>query len=143
MSVPGLIRRLCALFYDALLWMGVMFLLFLLPQMLIGFLLQKALPPLWLLVHLVAATLGYFVYFWTQGGQTLAMRSWRIRLLAVDNQDTPPDVRRAALRFLLAWMGYALCGVSVWWALFDRDRQFLHDRLSGTRLVLLPKAHAK
>jgi hypothetical protein len=22
------------------------------------------------------------------------------------------------------------------WALFDRDRQFLHDRLAGTRLVL-------
>jgi uncharacterized RDD family membrane protein YckC len=29
-------------------------------------------------------------------------------------------------------------GVGLWWALFDRDRQFLHDRLAGTRIILLP-----
>ena len=27
-------------------------------------------------------------------------------------------------------------------ALFDRDRQFLHDRLAGTRVVALPKKTA-
>jgi uncharacterized RDD family membrane protein YckC len=39
---------------------------------------------------------------------------------------------KAVLRFLLA---LALLPVSIAWALFDRDRQFLHDRLAGTRLI--------
>jgi uncharacterized RDD family membrane protein YckC len=67
---------------------------------------------------------GYFLWCWLRGGQTLAMKAWHIRLVGV----TPG---KAVLRFLLL----ALLPVSIVWALFDRDRQFLHDRLVGTRLV--------
>ena len=67
---------------------------------------------------------GYFLWCWLRGGQTLAMKAWGIRLVGV----TPV---RAIVRFLLL----ALLPVSIAWALFDRDRQFLHDRLAGTRLV--------
>jgi uncharacterized RDD family membrane protein YckC len=70
---------------------------------------------------------GYFLWCWLRGGQTLPMRAWRIRLVQV----TP---RRALLRFLLALL-LVPTGVSIVWALFDRERQFLHDRLAGTRLV--------
>ncbi len=38
----------------------------------------------------------------------------------------------------LAFATLAVSGVGLGWALFDRDRQFLHDRLAGTRLVLVP-----
>jgi uncharacterized RDD family membrane protein YckC len=76
---------------------------------------------LFILVVLAA----YFVWCWLRGGQTLAMRAWRIRLVNV----TPG---KAVLRFVLA---LALLPVSILWALFDRDRQFLHDRLAGTRLI--------
>ena len=69
---------------------------------------------------------AYFLWCWLRGGQTLAMKAWRIRLVNVTPQ-------RALLRFVLA---AALLPVSIVWALFDRDRQFLHDRLAGTRLVL-------
>lgn len=69
---------------------------------------------------------SYFLWCWLRGGQTLAMKAWRIRLVGV----TPG---KALLRFVLA---VALLPVSIVWALFDRDRQFLHDRLAGTRLVL-------
>ncbi|HEX6530043.1 MAG TPA: RDD family protein [Burkholderiales bacterium] len=68
---------------------------------------------------------GYFLWCWLRGGQTLAMKAWGIRVVNV----TPG---KAAMRFLLA---LALLPVSIAWALFDRDRQFLHDRLAGTRLV--------
>ena len=68
---------------------------------------------------------AYFLWCWLRGGQTLAMKAWGIRLIEV----TP---RKALLRFALA---VALLPVSIVWALFDRDRQFLHDRLVGTRLV--------
>jgi uncharacterized RDD family membrane protein YckC len=68
---------------------------------------------------------AYFLWCWLRGGQTLAMKAWGIRVINV----TPG---KAVLRFLLA---LALLPVSIAWALFDRDRQFLHDRLAGTRLV--------
>ena len=76
---------------------------------------------LFILVVLAA----YFIWCWLRGGQTLAMRAWRIRLIDV----TP---RKAIARFVLAT---ALLPLSVLWALVDRDRQFLHDRLAGTRLI--------
>ena len=53
------------------------------------------------------------------------MKAWHIRLVDV----TP---RKAVLRFVFALL---LLPASILWALFDRDRQFLHDRLAGTRLV--------
>lgn len=74
---------------------------------------------------------GYYIRSWLRGGQTLAMRAWRIRVMDI----TP---RRALLRFLYALV-LVPTGISILWAFFDRDRQFLHDRLAGTRLVLLPK----
>jgi uncharacterized RDD family membrane protein YckC len=70
---------------------------------------------------------GYFLWCWLRGGQTLAMKAWRVRLVDV----TP---RKAVLRFLLA-VPLVPTGISLLWSLFDRDRQFLHDRLAGTRLV--------
>jgi uncharacterized RDD family membrane protein YckC len=71
---------------------------------------------------------AYFLWSWLRGGQTLAMRAWRIRLVDV----TP---RKALLRFVVALISVPT-GISILWALFDRDRQFLHDRLAGTALIL-------
>lgn len=68
---------------------------------------------------------AYFLWCWLRGGQTLPMKAWKIRLVGV----TP---RKALLRLALA---AALLPVSILWAFFDRDRQFLHDRLAGTRLI--------
>ena len=70
---------------------------------------------------------AYFLWCWLRGGQTLPMKAWRIRLVGV----TPG---KALLRFVLALV-LLPTGVSVLWALFDPERQFLHDRLAGTRLV--------
>jgi len=75
----------------------------------------------------------YFVAFWTRGGQTLPMKTWRIRLVRHDG--APVGVGRAVHRYLLAVLGLAAAGVGFAWALVDRDRQFLHDRLAGTALV--------
>jgi uncharacterized RDD family membrane protein YckC len=69
---------------------------------------------------------AYFMGCWLRGGQTLAMKAWGIRLVQV----TP---RKALIRLILAAL---LLPISILWALFDRDRQFLHDRLAGTRLEL-------
>ena len=100
----------------------------------------------------------YFVWFWMHGGQTLAMKTWRIRLVSHDG--TPVRLKRAIARYLLAWMwvlpGLALAWLvqaKAWglvlipsanlvlWALavfLDPERQFLHDRIAGTRIVKMP-----
>lgn len=70
---------------------------------------------------------AYFLWCWLRGGQTLAMKAWHIRLANV----TPVS---ALLRLMLAAL-LVPTGVSVIWALFDPERQFLHDRLAGTRLT--------
>ena len=61
------------------------------------------------------------------------MKTWRVGLLSADG--TPVDFRRALARFLYAAAGTLLAGAGFIWALADRDRQFLHDRLAGTRIV--------
>nr|WP_315592172.1 RDD family protein [uncultured Cupriavidus sp.] len=98
---------------------------------------------------------GYFVWFWQRNGQTLAMQTWRIRLET--GTGVPPRWPQALLRYVLAWLwlppaaavGHALgltkgpfigvlaAGLLIWISLawLDPRRQFLHDRLAGTRLT--------
>jgi uncharacterized RDD family membrane protein YckC len=90
-----------------------------------------------LLPQLLAAAIisAYFVWCWSHGGQTLAMKTWRIRV--VDASGQPLTARQALRRYLLACAGIAAGGIGLWWALLDRDGAFLHDRLGDTRLILI------
>lgn len=78
----------------------------------------------------------YFLFFWCKSGQTLAMKTWHIRLVMRDGSALTS--RKAALRYLLAWLSLAFCLFGYFWALLDREQQFLHDRLLGTRLIRTP-----
>ena len=126
---PGLVRRLAGMLYEAILLFAVAFFA--------GFAFHfasRGAPPEGLLrlayqLLLVAVFAAYFLWCWLRGGQTLAMKAWRVRVVDI----TP---RKALVRFLLALV-LVPTGISILWALFDRDRQFLHDRLAGTRLVLV------
>ncbi|HSN19437.1 MAG TPA: RDD family protein [Usitatibacter sp.] len=84
----------------------------------------------WVLVVIGA----YYVVFWTRGGQTLPMKTWRIRLVRADTGG-PVNPARAVHRYVLAVLGLTALGLGFAWALFDRDGRFLHDRLAGTTLV--------
>jgi uncharacterized RDD family membrane protein YckC len=98
----------------------------------------------------------YFVTFWSRGGQTLAMKTWHVRLTRADGGPVSP--RRAAARYLLSWVwclpALAIAGASgrhgsapvavalavnvaaiCLLARLHPSRQFLHDRVCGTRLV--------
>ncbi len=88
-------------------------------------------------VYILSVTFVYFSAFWLRSGQTLAMKTWRIRL--VQQNGNTLTFRQAAFRFALALPGLLLAGLGFWWALIDRDKQFLHDRIAGTRLVRVPR----
>jgi len=90
-------------------------------------------PAFQLYLLLVAGT--YFSWFWTHGGQTLPMQTWKFRLIMANGEGV--DLQRAVARYLFAVIGIFFFGCGILWALFDRERQFLHDRLAGTRIVKL------
>ncbi len=125
---PSVLRRLASMLYEALVLGAVLFVAALI------FILQRdpnapdALP--FFQAYLLLVMLGYFSWFWTHGGQTVAMRAWCFRVERTDGR--PLRFVQASMRFLLAW----LLPVSIVWALFDRDKRFLHDRLARTRLAM-------
>ena len=119
--------------YEILLLCGVLTVTLILPHVLIGAFAHRVATPTLLWAHLFVVLLVYCLGFWCHGGQTLAMKTWRIRLLA--SSGTPVRPTQALLRYLLCWPSLGLCGIGALWALVDRDRQFLHDRIAGTQLV--------
>lgn len=134
MSAPraGLARRLASALYEALVVAALAFVatfpfLALLGDSTHGW--RRTLLQGWI-IFIVGA---YFVGFWTHGGQTLPMKTWHIRLVRRDG--LPLGWPTAVHRYLLAALGLAALGAGFAWALVDRERHFLHDRLAGTALV--------
>ena len=137
----GLLRRLGAMLYDGLLLIGVLMVATALFLPLTGgeAVVSGRNPMLgWVYrAALLALIAGFFGVFWTLRGQTLGMASWRLR---VEREDGA----------LLGWgdtlrrLGWALVsllplGLGFLWILFDPERRAWHDRLSRTRVVVLPK----
>ena len=150
---PSLLRRMACWLYEGLLLFGVVFIS--------GYLFstlsqtRHALDNrhgLQAFIFLVFAI--YFTWFGHKG-QTLAMKTWHIRL--VDAQGQPLTQKRALLRYVLSWIWllpplaflapFQLSGaetlvltfgwVGVWAILsrFQTDKQFWHDVWAGTRLI--------
>ena len=151
--VPSLPRRMACWAYEGLLLFGVVFIA--------GYLFstlsqtRNALDNRHALQAFVFVVFGiYFVWFWSKG-QTLAMKTWDIR---VENQAGGPITqRRALIRYLLSWLWFLPPMVVTWllglsgrdgavlivswvaiWAILARfhpHKQFWHDAMAGTRLV--------
>ncbi|MBY0268191.1 MAG: RDD family protein [Burkholderiales bacterium] len=134
MPTPGLGRRLLCLIYEALLLTAVVLFSVAIATG-IARLLDIPHPRLLTQIVLLLVCGCYFVLQWMRSGQTLPMKTWRMRIETRDGR--PLDAAASLRRLILAMLGYGSAGITILWALFDRDRQFLHDRLAGTRLVTL------
>lgn len=128
--------RLAAMVYESLLVLAVLFIASL-PFLYVVGDAQSGWRHAAFQLYLVGVLFAYFAAFWRRSGQTLAMKTWRIRLVGPDGGRI--SLKQALQRYLLAWVSLLPAGAGFWWALFDRDRQFLHDRLLGTRLVRVPR----
>ena len=132
-ELAGIRRRLASMLYESLLLLGVLSVSFILPHLALGMVWEIVLPGSVLILHVFIVLGIYFVWYWRHGGQTLAMQTWKLRIVGIDGN--PPDLKQLFLRYALSWPSLLFYGVGLIWAFFDRDRQFLHDRLAGTRII--------
>ena len=156
LTAPRLRRRMACWLYEGMLMFGVVFI----AGYLFGTLSQtrNALDNRHGLQAFLFVIFGiYFTWFWAKG-QTLAMKTWDIRL--VDKRGLPVSQPRALLRYALSWLWFLpplaalapfrlpgpeyvvlVTGWVIVWALLSRfhpERQFWHDALAGTRLISSP-----
>ena len=155
LQTPGIVRRLAAFVYEGVLLFGVL----MISAYLYSSLTQQrhalqGLSGLQAYLFLVLAI--YFVWFWSHGGQTVAMRAWHVRLVTRDGR--PVGQSRALARYLASWLWFFPALATAWWAglgsaaqilgliavgvlayaalaRLHPSRQFWHDALCGTRLV--------
>ncbi len=130
----GLGRRLLSLVYEALLAAAVV-LAGSLPFVIFAHGAGPVARPMFQL-YLVALTGAYFTWQWRRGGRTLAMKTWRLRLVTSAGGEL--GWSDAVKRYLYALGGTLALGAGFLWALIDRDRLFLHDRLAGTKIIYAP-----
>ena len=144
-AVPGLFRRLAAILYDCVLVLALMaaaFTLVYLPLALgLGledlrqYPLYKHAMTAWMLF----VGVGFHLWFWTHGGQTLGMRAWRMRLFSADGG--PVSLKQALIRYAVAILSLAAAGLGFLWTLWEKDKRAWHDLASNTRLVLVDQNH--
>jgi uncharacterized RDD family membrane protein YckC len=160
-STPGLLRRMACFVYEGVLLFGVL--------MIAGYLFstltqqRHALSGRFGLQAFLFVVLGiYFTWFWSHGGQTVAMKAWHIRLVSRDG--TPVSELRAFARYLLSWMWFVPALLVLWLsgehraapaavaliagvvgfaalAMLHPTRQFWHDAVCGTKLITSRPVH--
>ena len=97
--LPSLKRRLACLLYEGLVVFSILLIGFLLPQVVLsGFGWRISPTGLWL--HLFLLLMAYFVWCWLNGGQTLPMKTWKLRVTNADGLPLRP--LQAVLRYMLA-----------------------------------------
>lgn len=154
-ATPGIARRLACFVYEGVLLFGVV--------MIAGYLYSSLTQQrhalegrAGLMAFLFVVLAIYFVWFWSHGGQTVAMKAWHVRLVASDGSAVSQP--RALARYVLSWVwflpalataqfaglksslavfGLMTVGVLAYAALawLHPQRQFWHDAVCGTRLV--------
>jgi uncharacterized RDD family membrane protein YckC len=148
----GFFRRLAAMIYDALVATAVGMLSGLVFQVVILIMFQNQ----WLenkgfedymdyfqssdVLQLIANVwvalwiMGFFLWFWKHGGQTLGMRAWRLKIYNLKDEDTI-SYPRLFLRLVTSFLGLGTLLV-----LLDvKSRQSLQDRIAQTEVLYLSK----
>jgi uncharacterized RDD family membrane protein YckC len=129
----GLLRRLGAMLYDALLVLALwMVTLFVLVTVNGGHFVYGGVVQTILFLELY----GFFAYFWMSGGETIGMKAWRIRLA---NEGARLSLNQVTMRFIGAIVGTALLGIGYLWLYVDRGGRTWGDILSGSLVVHVPR----
>lgn len=127
----SLLRRLAIIFYDALLLMAVLLFATALVQ---PWLQETDMIKLLFRLYLLLVCFIYFSWQWLHGGQTLPMRTWHVKLRAIDPEKSI-TFQQVIVRFAVAILSWAALGLGFLWALVDKQQRTWHDWASKTHLV--------
>ena len=136
---PGLLRILAAIFYDFWLIAAIWLIGTTLDAVIRNALMDHVGDGNYLVLqsYLLLSPWIFFAWFWMHGGQTLGMRSWRIKVVELNGD---PISRIATIkRYLAALLSWLPLGLGFIWVLFDKENRSWHDLLSNTRLVMVQK----
>ena len=131
-STPGFWRRILCMIYEFLLLIAVLFIAGFIFHLVYHDTDAPYFRPVFQLYLLSVAGI-YLIWFWTHGGQTLAMQTWKIRVISTNGERI--SIWQAIARYFFAVTSISFFGCGIIWALFDREGQFLYDRLAGTKII--------
>ena len=136
---PGLLRVLAANFYDFWLIAAIWLIGTTVDAVIRNALMDHVGDGNYLVLqaYLLLSPWVFFAWFWMHGGQTLGMRSWRIKV--VDLKGEPITNSATIKRYLASLLSWAALGLGFLWILFDKENRSWHDLLSNTRLVMVQK----
>ena len=86
-------------------------------------------PPIGAIIILLT-TAGYYVYFWSNGRNTLGMSTWNHQI--IDDQGNKLTAKLALHRFIL-YILFSVVGML--WILFDKENKCLPDKILGLKVV--------
>ncbi len=127
-----MLKRLAAMFYDGLCLFSLFFLATLI---LVVFTNGEAIKDNNLIYNLFLFFIAYlyFVWHWVNGGRTLGMRAWHIKLISRETDQM--CWRNATARFCLSLFSLVCFGLGFVWAFCDKEKLTFHDRYSNSRLI--------
>lgn len=145
----GLARRFGAMLYDlflvAAIWVAVAVLHLIFVRYALGLGAEAvgvgAAQRLSLQLLLLVTAFVFFAFSWMRGGMTLGMQAWRLRVQTEEGLSI--SLTQSLIRYLVAWISLAAFGLGYFWVLFDSERRSWPDLVSGTRVVVLPKARSR
>lgn len=124
-------RRLGAILYDTLLLGGVVFAATLVALPFNGGSAFTA-GQYGFSIYLLSVSFIFFGWFWTHGGQTLGMQTWKIRIYS--DTGAPLTWKQSLVRFLASILSWATLGMGFLWVIASPTKRAWHDLLSGTRI---------
>ncbi|MGB1110319.1 MAG: RDD family protein [Gammaproteobacteria bacterium] len=132
----GFFRRLGVIFYDSILLFAVLFFSVGLLMIAVNNEAVASGNP-FMTAFVLLVSLLFFGWFWTHGGQTLGMQTWRVKIESADGG--PVSLKQAVIHFAASLLSWSALGLGFLWILLDSEKCAWHDRLAGTRLRHYPK----
>ncbi len=110
--------------------------------------------PIYIFMTWIILPIAFFGWFWTRGGQTLSMRSWRIRVERLDGSNISwlqSMIRLSPLLISLAISYYlkinaaitvfSVGAICMLWSLVNKKGQGLNDVIAGSRVIRVERGY--
>ena len=127
----GLLRRFGVMFYDSILLIAVLFFASLPIVVPLSITTEHYLYPFFI-GYIYFVGFLFFGWFWTHGGQTLGLKTWRIKLTSDIGNSV--SWKQALLRYIASLLCWLSLGIGFIWCYTNCERLAWNDLWSNTRL---------